>query len=88
MIDQFQSNPWTYFAVANICILLGLSMLDVFTLPIPHFLSTSRSPRKKGFVGSFLLSGASGIILGLCTVPILGALLGYIASKENVVYDK
>jgi len=86
LFGQFQSNPWTYFVVANICILLGLSMLDVFTLPIPHFLSTSHSPRKKGYVGSFLLGGASGIILGPCTVPILGALLGYVASKENVVY--
>jgi thiol:disulfide interchange protein DsbD len=61
-------------------------MLDVFTLPLPQFLSTSHSPRKKGFVGSFLLGGASGLILGPCTVPILSVLLGYVASKENVIY--
>ena len=86
LFGQFQTSPWTYFFVANICILLGLSMLDVFTLPLPQFLSSSHSPRKTGFAGSFLLGGASGLILGPCTFPILGGLLGYVSSKENVVY--
>lgn len=86
LFGQFQANPWTYFTVANICILLGLSMLDVFTLSLPSFLGTSRSSTRKGFAGSFLLGAASGLILGPCTVPILGVLLGYVASKENVVY--
>lgn len=86
LFGQFQTNPWTVFIVANICILLGMSMLDVFTLPLPGFLTTSRSSNKKGFMGSFLLGAASGTILGPCTVPVLGVLLGYVASKENVVY--
>ncbi len=86
LFGQFQSNPWTYIIVANICIFLGLSMLDVFTLRVPQFISSSPSSRKKGYVGSFLLGGASGLILGPCTVPILSVLLGYVASKENVIY--
>ncbi len=86
LFGQIQSNPWTYFIVANICILMGLSMLDVFTLPMPAFMSASSSPRKKGFIGSLLLGAVSGLILGPCTAPILGVLLGYVATKQNILY--
>jgi cytochrome c-type biogenesis protein len=86
LFGSIQTNPWTYLIVANICILMGLSMLDVFTLPLPGFLSRSRSSRKKGYIGSFLLGAASGLILGPCTAPVLGALLGYVATKQNVFF--
>ena len=86
LFGQIQSNPWTYLVVANICILMGLSMLDVFTLTLPQFLTSSRSTRKKGLAGSFLLGALSGLILGPCTVPILGVLLGYVATKQHMFY--
>lgn len=86
LFGSIQTNPWTYLIVANICILMGLSMLGVFTLPLPGFLSRSRSSRKKGYIGSFLLGAASGLILGPCTAPVLGALLGYVATKQNVFF--
>ena len=86
LFGQIQSNPWTYFVVANICILMGLSMLDVFTLTLPQFFTRSRQTPKKGLAGSFLLGALSGLILGPCTVPILGVLLGYVATKQHMVY--
>ncbi|HHO76520.1 MAG TPA: hypothetical protein ENN05_08855, partial [Deltaproteobacteria bacterium] len=86
LFGQIQSNPWTYLFVANICILMGLSMLDVFTFSLTRFLGPSRTINKKGLVGSFLLGSASGLILGPCTAPILGVLLGYVATKQNMVY--
>ena len=41
LFGQIQTNPWTYFIVANIFIFMGLSMLEVFVLPIraPAFLT-------------------------------------------------
>jgi len=46
LFGQVQSNPWVFFIMANICILMGLSMLDAFTLPIrtPRFV-TRLQPR-------------------------------------------
>lgn len=87
LFGQFQTNPWTFFVVANICILLGLSMLEVFNLPLPRFLTKFQpKDRKKGIIGSFLVGAASGLVLGPCTAPILAALLVLITSQGNIVF--
>lgn len=87
LFGQIQTNPWTYLIVANICILLGLSMLEVFSLPLPRFF-TKLEPkeRKRGIVGSTLVGATSGFILGPCTAPVLGVLLGFVASRQNIVF--
>jgi cytochrome c-type biogenesis protein len=87
LFGQIQTNPWTYFIVANICILMGLSMLDVFMLPIrtPGFL-TRVQPRKKGITGSFFIGALSGLVMGPCTVPVFAALLGYVATSQNLFF--
>ena len=84
---QIQSSPWTKFFIANVCLLLGLAMLDVFNLPLPHLLARL-APRtqKKGFLGAFLVGMASGLVVGPCTAPALGVLLAYVAAKQNVVF--
>ena len=48
LFGQIQTNPWTYFIVANICIFMGLSMLEVFVLPLwtPGFLMKAQSEKK------------------------------------------
>jgi len=86
LFGQIQTSPWTYIIVANICILLGLSMLDVFSLPLPGFLSrTSSLSPKKGLIGSFLLGASSGLILGPCTAPVLGVILSYVATEQSII---
>jgi len=86
LFGQIQTNPWTYFIVANICILMGLSMLEVFTLPVrvPGFLSRVQ-PRKKGIAGSFFIGAVSGLVMGPCTVPVFAALLSYVATSQNLI---
>lgn len=86
LFGQIQTNPWTYFIVANICILMGLSMLDVFTLPLPQSFTTGSAGPRKGFVGAFILGAAVGIVLGPCTAPVLGALLSLVATKQNLTF--
>jgi cytochrome c-type biogenesis protein len=89
LFGQIQANPWLYFAIANLCILMGLSMLGVFTLPsrTPQFV-TRVQPRKnrKGVLGSFLIGAASGLVIGPCTAPVLFVLLGYVASRQNTFF--
>jgi thiol:disulfide interchange protein DsbD len=81
------TNPILYLVVANIFIFLGLSMLDVFTLPIPSFL-TSRQPGKKsgGYFGAFLVGLLAGTVAAPCTAPVLGVVLTFVAAKQNVIY--
>jgi thiol:disulfide interchange protein DsbD len=84
---QIQTSPWTYFLVANICILLGLSMLDVFALPLPGFV-TGLQPAKArtGLGGAFIVGAASGLVVGPCTAPALGVLITYVATRQNIAY--
>lgn len=87
LFGSIQSSPWTYLAVANVCILLGLSMFDVFTIPLPRFMTGMRSGAvRRGMAGAFLVGAASGLVLGPCTAPVLAVLLGYVAGEGNVAF--
>jgi thiol:disulfide interchange protein DsbD len=87
LFGSASTNPILYLIVANIFIFLGLSMLDVFTLPIPSFL-TSRQPGKKsgGYFGAFLVGLLAGTVAAPCTAPVLGVVLTFVAAKQNVIY--
>lgn len=87
LFGQMQANPWLYFLVANICIFMGLSMLDVFMLPsgTPAFLSQFR-PSEKGLLQSFLVGIMSGLIMSPCTAPVLAVLLTLVATKQNIIF--
>ena len=87
LFGQIQSNPWTYFIMANICILMALSMLDVFKLRMytPKAISRFHIRKKtEGCFGSLLMGMLSGFVLGPCTTPVLAVLLTYVAAKQNL----
>lgn len=85
VFGALSSSPLVYFTAGNIFLLLGLSMLGVFNLPLPRIFS---NPGKKtgGVFGAFLLGMASGLVVGPCTAPALGGVLVYVAAKQNVLY--
>ncbi len=89
LFGQIQASPWTSFLIGNLCILMGLSMMDVFTIPLrmPEFIMRAQ-PRKRtaGMAGSFLVGAASGLVMGPCTAPALSVVLGYAATRQNVVF--
>jgi cytochrome c-type biogenesis protein len=84
---SIQTSPWTNLVMANILIIMGLSMLEVFHIALPSFFShPAFTSRKKGFIGSLLLGIASGIIMSPCSAPVLAVLLSYVATKQNIVF--
>jgi len=86
LFGQIQTNPWTFFIVANVCVLLGLSMLGVFSLPLPRLPARAQSRSAGGGItASFFVGAASGLVLGPCTAPVLAVLLTYVATSQNVV---
>ncbi len=86
LFGQIASNPITYFIVANACLLLGLSMLGVFSIP-QILLGAPGAPAKKGgYLSVFVMGLFSGLIVGPCTAPVLAAILVYVGSKQNVIY--
>jgi len=80
---QVSTNPYAYLIVANIIILLGLSMLDVFT--IPSFVPKSASSERGGIGGAIIIGMASGFVAAPCTAPVLGVMLAYVASTGNIL---
>lgn len=86
IFGQMQTTPWTYFIMANLCLVMGLSMLEVFhiALPVPKkFIQLNGQNDKKGFLDSFLIGAVSGVVISPCTAPVLAVLLGYVAVKTN-----
>lgn len=87
LFGSWTASPWTYVIVANVILLLALSMLDVFPLQMPQFL-TRWNPAKKGrgFVSALLIGASSGLIVGPCTAPALGATLAYVGTQGNIFF--
>jgi cytochrome c-type biogenesis protein len=89
LFGQIQSNPWTYFFIGNICIIMGLSMFDVFALSIrtPAFITRLQSKKRMGGItGGFWVGAASGLVMGPCTAPVLAVILSYAATRQNVAF--
>lgn len=86
LFGQVGSNPWIYFAVANVCLALGLSMFDVIRIPQLSLASYRPSQKGRGFWGAFLVGVFSGLIVGPCTAPVMAAILVYVASRQHVLY--
>lgn len=87
LFGTMQSSPWTNVVVANICILLGLSMLGVFSLHTPEsFKRLMAHKYQHEFIGALLMGAVAGLIMGPCTAPVLGVVLGYVATHQNIVY--
>ncbi len=82
LFGEINSSPWSFLVVGNVILLLGLSMLDVFALPI---FTPKDNGKKAGIIPTFVLGLSSGLVAGPCTAPVLGVLLAYVASTGNAV---
>jgi len=82
----FANNPWVYVVVAVVIGLFGLAMMDLFNLPLPRFLTTSTGQARRGFAGAAAMGLTAGLVAAPCTAPVLGAVLVYVASQQNVVF--
>ncbi|HJL60558.1 MAG TPA: cytochrome c biogenesis protein CcdA [Pseudomonadales bacterium] len=86
MFGEISTNPWGYFLVANLCLVFGAWMIG--WIQIPHVgVSTMIGDKVTiGWLRLFLIGGASGLVAGPCTAPVLATLLTFVASTGNVIY--
>jgi thiol:disulfide interchange protein DsbD len=88
LFGSIQTNPWTFFVVGNMCILLGLSTLDVFDLSFLFSFSSKVSAKGlfgRGFIGNILAGMLAGLVIGPCTAPALAVILAYVATTQKIV---
>lgn len=85
IFGQIQNSPVIFIAVSNVLIFFGLVMFDV--IPLPNFgLNVHNKIKTKNIWTVVLFGMASGLVVGACTAPILGTLLLYISSKQNILH--
>jgi cytochrome c-type biogenesis protein len=84
LFGVISTSPLTFFLVAIIIILLGLSTLELLPLPnLPRFDPIKKE--RRGHFGAFLVGAASGLIASPCTTPIMGVLLTYVGARQEVL---
>lgn len=86
MFGEISTNPWGYFLVANLCLLFGAWMMG--WIQIPHIgINTMVGDKiSNNWLRLYLIGGASGLVAGPCTAPVLAILLTFVASTGNVAY--
>jgi cytochrome c-type biogenesis protein len=79
-------NFW-YYVLPPVLILLGLYLILSNRLNLNIGFSQRFLPRKKALLGAFLIGLFFGIIASPCATPVLGVVLTYAATKQDIVYS-
>ncbi len=81
-------SPGVNAAVGALVLGFGLAMLDLFTIPVPQVFGQvqQQGVRRGGHLGALLMGVAAGFVAAPCTAPVLGFLLVFIASGQNVLW--
>jgi cytochrome c-type biogenesis protein len=85
MFGTISTNPWLYFAMANLLLLSGLMMLDVIPVPIPQsLLARAANAGTAGrFSGAFVMGAVSGLVAAPCGAPIMAAVLTWVTQTKS-----
>ena len=85
MFGTISSNPWLYFAMANMLILAALAMLDVFTIRVPSWALAKASAAGTGgtYSGALVMGGMSGLVAAPCSAPVMAAVLTWVTTTKS-----
>lgn len=84
LFGTVSSNRWAYFAMANLLLLAGLAMLDLFPVSAPGRLVAwaarfgGQSPWTV-----FLMGATSGLVAAPCGAPAFAAVLTFVGSTRS-----
>ena len=86
LFGTVSSNPWAYFAMANLLLLAGLAMLGVVPVAAPRR-AVEWAARLGGqsTAGVFGMGAASGLVAAPCGAPAFAAALTFVAATGSAV---
>jgi cytochrome c-type biogenesis protein len=87
LFGSVSTNPWLYFAMANLLIIAALAMLDVITVRMPAWLLTRAATAGEGGspYGVFVMGAASGLVAAPCSAPVMAAVLTWVTATKSGV---
>lgn len=85
LFGAVSTNPWLYFAMANLLILSALAMLEVLPVPVPRWAldRASRAGTAGRFSGAFIMGAVSGLVAAPCGAPIMAAVLTWVTTTKS-----
>ena len=85
MFGAVSSNPWLYFAMANVLIVAALMMLDVIPVRVPQSLMqrAATTGAVGRFSGAFAMGAMSGLVAAPCSAPVMAAVLTWVATTQS-----
>ncbi len=85
MFGTVSTNPWLYFAMANVLLLSALAMFDVVPIRLPVALTeraaTVGTAGRAG--GAFVMGSMSGLVAAPCGAPVMAAILTWVGSQGS-----
>ena len=87
LFGSVSTNPWLYFAMANLLIIAALAMLDVIPVRVPAWLLTRAATAGQGGTpyGVFVMGAASGLVAAPCSAPVMAAVLTWVTATKSGV---
>lgn len=87
LFGAVSTNPWLYFAMANLLIIAALAMLDVIPVRVPAWLLTRAATAGRGgnLSGVFVMGAASGLVAAPCSAPVMAAVLTWVTVTKSGV---
>lgn len=87
LFGSISTNPWLYFAMANLLVLAALAMLDVIPVRVPQHLAHRAATTGTGgrVAGSFVMGAASGLVAAPCGAPVMAAVLTWVSTTKSAV---
>ena len=85
IFGTISTDPWLYFAMANVLMLAALSMLDVIPIRLPAGLmqraSTAGTAGRAS--GAFVMGAVSGLVAAPCGAPVMAAVLTWVTTTQR-----
>ena len=87
IFGTISTNPWLYFAMANLLLIAGLSLLDVLPVRLPASLvqRASTAGTAGRFSGAFIMGAVSGLVAAPCSAPVMAAVLTWVTTTQRAV---
>lgn len=85
LFGSISTNPWLYFAMANMLVLAALAMLDVIPVRLPASLVQRAATAGTGgrAAGAFVMGAMSGLVAAPCGAPVMAAILTWVGSTGS-----